>query len=174
MDYAFYLDVKRCSGCQACTVACMDQNDLEVEHERDAWRRVFKMEENNFPEEKVTFISLACMHCQDAPCLIACPTGAISQDGETGMVHIRQELCIGCHSCSMACPFGVPRFGKNGKMEKCEMCAERVKHGLEPACVHICPTKALKFGPVNELTGQVEEKAAERLSRAVQKGVMIK
>lgn len=167
MTMSFLLDVKRCSGCQACIVACMDQNDLFNKKSQDFWRQVHKIEAGCFPEAKISFISLACMHCQDTPCLLGCPTGAIFKDKETGMIGVRQEFCIGCHSCSLACPFGVPRFDDNGKMEKCQMCKERVDYGLEPACVYTCPTKALTFGDINELAQQVSGKAASRIVSAI-------
>lgn len=167
MTMALLVDVKRCSGCQACVVACLDQNDLFDIRRQNFWRQVDKIENGSFPEVKVSYISLTCMHCQDTPCIIGCPTGAIFKEEETGIIGVRKEICIGCHSCSLACPFGIPRFDKNGKMEKCQMCRERVHHGLEPACVHICPTKALKFGEINELAQQTGMKASARILAAI-------
>lgn len=164
MSYVISFDPNRCSGCYACTVACMDQNDLFTEKSEDAWRQVFRVESASFPEAK---INLACLHCQDTPCMSACPTGAICKDDETGIIQVRQELCIGCHSCSLACPFGIPRFGADGKMQKCQMCIERVEEGLEPACVHTCPTKALKIGEINELNQEVEAKAAHKFVSSI-------
>ena len=64
------------------------------------------------------------------------------------------DSCIGCHSCAMACPFGVPTFNQEGRMEKCDGCAVRVAHGMEPACVRVCPTGALRL-----LTEEEYEKA---------------
>ena len=164
MSHAFYLDLERCTGCFACAVACMDQNDLEVTAEPTAWRQVFKAESGSFPEARLRYVSLACMHCEDAPCLIACPTGAISRESGTRVVGVNAEMCIGCHSCSMACPFGVPRFGQDGTMQKCDLCTVRLEHGLEPACVRVCPTKALRQGDPNDLALDRERKAAERLA----------
>lgn len=169
MTMSFLVDVKRCSGCQACVVACMDQNDFNNKKASDFWRQVFKIENSSSPEAKITYISLACMHCQETPCLLGCPTGAIFKDEETGIIGVRQEFCIGCHSCSLACPFGVPRFDDNGRMEKCEMCKERIVNGLEPACVQTCPTKALKFGKINDLAQQVSEKSASKILSIISK-----
>ncbi|MBN2468099.1 MAG: 4Fe-4S dicluster domain-containing protein [Deltaproteobacteria bacterium] len=166
MDYGIYIDIKRCTGCQACVGACMDQNDLAVENQEPSWRHVFSVEEGIYPEARVMYVSLACMHCQDAPCSIACPTGAIGKK-ETGTVSVNPALCIGCRICLTACPFGVPRFNNEGKMQKCTLCSERVAEGLEPACVRICPTGALKFGSVNELGMQVGIKTAVKLVRSV-------
>jgi len=159
--FGLYLDVGRCVGCEACVVACMDQNDLEPERKEHAWRRVFALAS----EGAVAFVSLACMHCGDAPCILGCPTGALGLDGATGAVTVDGGRCIGCHSCSMACPFGVPRYGNDGRMQKCDLCATRVEQGLDPACVHTCPTRALRFGPVNDLTIDIQATAAARLAR---------
>jgi anaerobic dimethyl sulfoxide reductase subunit B len=142
MEHAFYLDVDRCTGCFACAVACMDQNDTGTAADV-AYRRVFKVESGEGTDARLRYVSLACMHCADAPCLLACPTGALRRDVGTRAVIVESDLCIGCHSCSIACPFGVPRFGSDGTMQKCDLCSARLENGLEPACVRVCPTKAL-------------------------------
>jgi len=164
MSHAFHLDVERCSGCYACVVACFDQNDLEVGAEPTAWREVFAVESGAFPDAHLRFVSLACMHCEDAPCLLACPAGAIARESATQVITVDAELCIGCHGCSIACPFGVPRFAPDGTMRKCDLCGERLKAGLEPACVRVCPTRALRQGSPNVLGRGVERRAAERLA----------
>ncbi len=174
--YTFFLDVERCSGCEACVVACMDQNDLEGKRKENAWRTVIALESAGGPAvagaadvatsgAAITFVSLACMHCGDAPCVLSCPTGALGRDEAIGSVVVDQARCMGCHSCAMACPFGVPRFGRNGRMEKCDLCAVRVEYGLEPACVRVCPTKALRFGLENDVSAAVQRRAAERLAQ---------
>jgi anaerobic dimethyl sulfoxide reductase subunit B len=164
VKHAFYLDVDRCSGCFACAVACMDQNDLEVREEPTAWRQVFAVESGAYPEARIRYVSIACMHCEDAPCLLACPTGAIRRDDETRAIGVEPGLCIGCHSCSIACPFGVPRYDLDGTMRKCDLCGERLKAGLEPACVRVCPTRALRQGSPNEIGLMVERRAAARIA----------
>ena len=162
--HAFHLDVDRCTGCFACAVACMDQNDLEIGTEPTAWRQVFKLETGTGADARLRYVSIACMHCEDAPCLMACPTGAIAREPGTKAVKVNADLCIGCHSCSIACPFGVPRFGQDGTMQKCDLCSVRLENGLEPACVRACPTKALKQGDPNEISQDREKKAAARLA----------
>lgn len=164
-QHAFHLDVNRCVGCFACTVACMDQNDLEVGPDATgAWRQVFSLESGSGVEARIRYVSLACMHCEDAPCILACPTGALGREPGTRVVRVDAELCIGCHSCSIACPFGVPRFGKDGIMQKCDLCSARLENGLEPACVRVCPTKALKQGDPNVMSQDREKKAAAKLA----------
>lgn len=138
----FSFDAQRCSGCMACVVACQDQNDFKAED--IALRQVTALEEGNYPAV-IAHISMSCMHCGDAPCLMVCPTGAIFRHPDSGVVDIDRDLCIGCHSCEMACPFGAPKFPTDGKMIKCDLCIVRIENGLEPACVHTCTTGALTF-----------------------------
>ena len=150
----FSFDVGRCSGCMACVVACSDQNDLP----EDGWvfRRVIKVETGTSAAVDIGYVSLACMHCGEAPCVAVCPTGALSKSPDNGVVRVSPDLCIGCHTCATVCPFGAPQFPEGTLMRKCDFCVERVTNGLEPACVRTCPTKALGFGPMEKLT---EEKA---------------
>lgn len=148
MKLLFEFDEKKCSACGACAVACMDQNDVDVEVGQQPYRKVFQYENGG---ERV-YISVACLHCPDAPCVTACPANCLSKDPETGLTRYDTAHCVGCHSCAMACPYGAPSFRRVGdgkhpreKMEKCHGCAERVKAGLTPACVHSCPTGALTW-----------------------------
>ncbi|MBI5442342.1 MAG: 4Fe-4S dicluster domain-containing protein, partial [Deltaproteobacteria bacterium] len=126
-------------------------------------RKVHQVEQ---PESaaKITYVSLSCLHCEDAPCAAACPTGAISKDPASGAVTVRSEVCVGCRTCLLACPFGAPGYGSDGKMQKCDLCSERVASGLEPACVAACPTKALAFGEPNRLAEATQAKYARKLA----------
>ncbi len=155
---AFSLDVSLCSGCMACVVSCQDQNDFIGEGV--AFRHVTSHEEGRHPIVQVSFISIACSHCGDAPCLMACPSGAIYKREDNGIVDLHRDLCVGCHSCELACPFGAPKFAEDGKMAKCDMCRIRMSHDLEPACVRVCTTNALKIGPIEEISEQKAEKAS--------------
>ena len=157
----FSFNVSRCSGCMACVVACMDQNDLQGYDQ--AFRRVTRLEKGKYPAVRIGFLSLACLHCGDAPCIGACPTGALFRRGEDGIVNTHPDLCIGCRSCFLACPFGAPRFLDNGKMAKCDFCVTRVEEGLEPACVRVCPTRALGFGPLEDLAREKSERASKSI-----------
>ncbi len=167
MKNILYLDIERCTGCGACAVACMDQNDIFPEKGQPPFRRIFQIEDGAGVDAPIRYISVACMHCEDSPCLIACPTGAISRDAATGAVTVRKELCIGCHSCALACPFGVPRYDMEDKMVKCNLCTERVEYGLLPACVRVCPVQALHFEPINALQDDKQLKYAVRTVRGI-------
>lgn len=164
MDYFIHIDLKRCSGCQACVIACMDENDLDPGRGDVSWRQVFQVEEGKYPEAGVAYVPLACSHCSEAFCAGVCPTGALHRE-ENGIVAVNPATCIGCRMCLIVCPFGAPRFGADGKVQKCTMCAERVEAGLEPACVRTCPTRALWFGPVNEVGAALQAGAAAKLAR---------
>ena len=146
MKLLLEFDEKKCSACGACAIACMDQNDINVEAGQQPYRKVYQYESGS---ERV-YISISCLHCPDAPCVTACPVGCLYKDKETGLTKYDNTNCIGCHSCSMACPYGAPSFRPIGethreKMEKCHGCPERVKAGLAPACAHSCPTGALTW-----------------------------
>ena len=140
------LDLDRCVACYACVVACLDQH-YGIEEEGPALRRAFRFEN---AEGTIRCISIGCMHCADAPCLAACPTGAVYRDEETGLVQADSSVCIGCRSCLMACPFGAPQFTEENRMVKCDGCLERIRHGLEPVCVKTCPSGALSLRRENE------------------------
>ncbi len=157
----FSFDVSRCSGCMACIVACLDQNDMPDDGTR--FRHVSRIENGAYPLAVIRFVSLACMHCGEAPCIAVCPTRAISRKNDNGIVGVDAARCIGCHACATVCPFGAPQFPEGAAMRKCDFCADRVEAGLEPACVRTCPTKALGFGPIEKLTEQAAKDAAVKI-----------
>lgn len=113
------LDLKKCTACGACAIACMDQNDIDTEKGIRPFRTVFDWEKRGCGENaEYVHISIACMHCTDAPCVTACPCACIRKDAETGLTIYDNASCIGCHSCAMACPFGIPAFNEEGRHAK--------------------------------------------------------
>lgn len=165
-QYAFAFDVARCSGCFACVVACQDQNDL-VAGETVAFRHVTKLEDGAHPEARIAYLSLSCQHCGDAACIVVCPMRAISRRPDDGAVLVDRDLCVGCHSCELACPFGTPKFPEDGKMAKCDLCSVRREQGMKPACVRVCPVQALVCGPIEELSEQKAERASVRILQSL-------
>lgn len=153
MGLTLDLDLKKCTACGACAVACMDQNDIDTEKGIRPFRTVFDLENSRACKSvtKYVHVSIACMHCTDAPCVTACPCACIRKDEETNLTVYDNTGCIGCHSCAMACPYGIPAFNEEGHMQKCDGCAVRVRHGLEPACVRVCPSGALRLVHTEDL-----------------------
>jgi carbon-monoxide dehydrogenase iron sulfur subunit len=112
---------------------------------------------------------MQCRHCEDAPCIAVCPTGAIYRHKADSPVLIEQARCIGCKYCIVVCPFGVIDVSSDDKaVIKCDLCIERTKAGKEPACVEACPTKALKLVSEKELTADKRRLAARHLVVSVQ------
>ena len=147
---AFSFNVSRCSGCYACVVACQDQNN-PISGDT-AFRSVTVLDRETPGFCGVLGLSIACLHCTEAPCVKVCPSGAIFQNTDLGLIDVNQHLCIGCGTCLIACPFGAPKFTADGRMAKCNLCRDRLTQQLQPACVQACPTKALGFGPVDEIS----------------------
>lgn len=169
-EKAIYFNIDRCMGCYACQVACKHENDLAPHNLEDAlkqtapaWRRVLELEQGEYGSETINYVSLSCTHCADAPCVMACPSGALSKNKEDARVLVDESKCIGCRMCLPACPFGIPQYGKDGLMEKCTLCLESIESGQEePACVAVCPGKALHYEDTNILSSKLQEKSAEK------------
>lgn len=180
MRRGMVLDLKRCIGCQACTIACKLENATPP---GVFWGRCLEKETGKYPRAKLVFVPVLCNHCQDPPCLRACPTGATAQR-EDGIVTVNQDACIGCKACMEACPYearffledshsyypghltpfeevGYKRHQK-GTVSKCNFCVERVERGLEPACVQTCPTEARTFGDLDDPQSEVSCLLRER------------
>ena len=100
MKILFDFDPAKCSACGACAIACMDQNDVDVEHGQQPYRKVYNYESGS----ELVSVSIACLHCPDAPCITACPVGCLYKDLSNGLTRYDTTNCIGCHSCAMACP----------------------------------------------------------------------
>lgn len=142
-----------CIQCHGCEVACKSWRCVEL---GARWRRVEHIWKGSYPGVKNVSASVACMHCVAPACVEACPEGAITKRDGDGVVVIDSETCTGCETCREACPFDVPQFGRDGKMQKCDMCVDEIDYSAEtPPCVRTCPTQALKFVQMS-----IEEKMA--------------
>jgi Fe-S-cluster-containing dehydrogenase component len=156
MPAAFLFDPNRCTGCQACELACSIENDLGPDR---SWREVVTFNDASAPGIPRFHLSLACNHCAEPACMYSCPALAYDRDATSGAVLLDPARCIGCRYCSWACPYGAPRFEEeSGVMGKCTFCSHRLGEGLKPACATLCPTGALDFAdlPASELGAHVE------------------
>jgi anaerobic dimethyl sulfoxide reductase subunit B (iron-sulfur subunit) len=160
----FDFDADKCVQCHACEVACKASHQVELGIK---WRRVIWIWRGEFPKVACRTVSLSCLHCGNPPCEAACSAGAISKRPGDGIVVVDQVRCIGCHACLVACPFGVPQYGAAGKMQKCDLCVDRIEAGKEPACVATCPSGALRFGSLNELSEKTMTLCARKLMQNV-------
>lgn len=143
MSFRLIYDEDKCVACHACVIACMDQNDTDTARGDTPRRRVETVE---YPESgEVVYRSVGCLHCMDAPCVRACPSGCLYKDAETGLTLYHREKCIGCRACESACPNGAAVFGADGLIDKCDGCADRLRSGLESACARVCPMGALQL-----------------------------
>jgi tetrathionate reductase subunit B len=141
------IDVERCTGCHACSVACKVENHVPLGNFRT---KVYYHDHGTFPNTRRDFLPTLCMQCADAPCLKSCPTGSISRD-EDGIVRINTETCRGYGRCEDACPYGAIYVDPQLHVaDKCNFCSHRLEVGMEPACVETCPGETLIFGNLND------------------------
>lgn len=156
------VDTTRCIGCRSCEVACSTahnnyvpdtKSDKALEEVRDTSDRQFTVV-NQFKTEKGdVFVKKQCLHCWQPACAAACLVNAMLKTKE-GPVTWDGDKCMGCRFCMISCPFDIPKFeysGWNPRIQKCNMCYERLQEGKRPACVESCPTDALMFGQKREL-----------------------
>jgi Fe-S-cluster-containing dehydrogenase component/DMSO reductase anchor subunit len=146
MRKGFIFDHNKCVDCNACSAACILENGWTV-HPRNIYTYNF-FAENILP---VINLSLACNHCENAPCMKGCPTSAFSRDVTTGAILLNDKKCIGCKYCQWNCPYDATKFDVlNKTMVKCNLCYQGINEGRSPACSTACPTGALQYGEMEE------------------------
>jgi len=150
--YAFVIDQRKCIGCHACTVACKAEHDVPIGVYR-TW--VKYVEKGEFPNSRRYFLVNRCNHCDNAPCVTICPTKALFKR-EDGIVDFDSSRCIGCKSCMQACPYDALYIDPySHTAAKCNYCAHRTEIGLEPACVIVCPERAIIAGDMNNPASEI-------------------
>ncbi len=171
MRYGMIIDLERCNGCNACTVACKQKNSTP---RQTFWCKVTTTEEGEYPKAYRKHMPTLCNHCENAVCEKVCPTGA-TYKRKDGIVMVDEEKCIGCRYCISACPYEVRTFNfggdggyfpeiseanpyeearqgkfKAGTVTKCIFCADRIDEGnISTACSQACPTHARIFGDMD-------------------------
>ncbi len=177
---AMLVDLTRCIGCDACTLACKQENGTPMD---TFFARVINVEAGTYPNVKRFYLPVLCNHCDDAPCLKGCPNKAIFRRPD-GVVLIDQDRCKGTGACVTACPYGnvylirkdrwylnedeayerdyvKPRLHEQ-VARKCTYCVHRVDEGLDPACVVACPTTARIFGDLEDPASPVSTYIVEQ------------
>jgi len=176
--YAF--NISRCKGYMDCVEACVKENNLD-RNSKTQYIRLFEMDSgqqdptsgdgkyhHEVPVENKYYMGIQCFHCENAPCIKACPTKATWREPD-GIVVVDYDWCIGCRYCMAACPYWGRRFNwgepevpkeelntkqhylgnrkrMKGVMEKCTFCVQRTRQGKLPACAEACPTGSRVFG----------------------------
>jgi formate dehydrogenase iron-sulfur subunit len=176
---AMYIDASKCMACRGCQIACKQWNDLEgyipgvrettnvgtyenpLALDSQTWTRIKFTEYDDGDRFQWLFLKQGCMHCTNAACVDACPTGALKY-GPYGIVTFERDLCNGCGYCSQYCPFGIPQLdvastlSGEAKASKCVFCQDRTTNGLKPACVKTCPAGALDWGDRDAMIAQAQ------------------
>ncbi|MBN3038188.1 MAG: 4Fe-4S dicluster domain-containing protein [Candidatus Omnitrophica bacterium] len=155
-EVKIFCDITKCVGCKSCEIACA----VEHSQSKDIYSVV---KESSRPKKRVKaqsigkrVVSLHCQHCEDAPCVKACMSGALSKDPATGATLHDNDKCVGCWMCVMVCPFGaIVQDVENHIAVKCDLCPDREDF----ACVAACPTGALFVGTKEEFEKKLKEKA---------------
>jgi formate dehydrogenase iron-sulfur subunit len=164
---ALLLSPELCIGCRGCQTACKSWNQLpgiatkntgSTQNPPDLEPAAYNIiRYSEIPSQTAgvrwLFVSRRCMHCGDAGCMKICPAPGALYRTKEGAVAFNKDKCIGCKLCVAACPFDVPRYDENNKVEKCHLCFDRLAAGLEPACAKVCPTNAIRYGGRDELIG---------------------
>jgi len=170
------IDLDTCVGCHACAVNCKEWNtggqsgplsDLHA-YGADisgAWlNRIHSYETTGADGAMTVHFPRSCLHCQDAPCVTVCPTGASFKRSEDGIVLVDDEICIGCGLCAWACPYGAREMDPVEKvMRKCTLCVDRIynetlpEEDRIPACVRTCPVGARHFGDLSDPQSDVSQ-----------------
>ncbi|MDU8926212.1 4Fe-4S dicluster domain-containing protein [Alisedimentitalea sp. MJ-SS2] len=176
------IDLDTCVGCHACVVNCKewntsnygvplsDQDAYGAEPHGSFLNRVhtFEAQPASGCSQTVHFPK-SCLHCEDAPCVTVCPTGASYKRAEDGIVLVNENDCMGCGLCAWACPYGARELDlAAGVMKKCTLCVDRIynenlpEEDRVPACVRTCPAGARHFGDFNDPNSTVSKLSAER------------
>lgn len=176
------IDLDTCVGCHACVISCKEWNtgnygaplsDIDAygaEPVGTFLNRVhtFEVKQEDKPAQ-VTHFPKSCLHCEDAPCVTVCPTGASYKRVEDGIVLVNESDCIGCGLCAWSCPYGAREMeGTEGVMKKCTLCVDRIYNenipegDRVPSCVRTCPAGARHFGDFADPESNVSILSAER------------
>lgn len=174
--FAFIVDITRCIGCGSCCVADRREYNVPDGHYR-TWveRYIIDTEDEVYvdspdggihgyteprkdipnPTRDTFFVPKLCNMCEEPSCVQVCPVGATFQTKD-GFVLIDHKRCVGCGYCIQACPYSVRFLHPVTKTaDKCTWCYHRVRKGLLPACVEVCPVQARKFGDLNDPESEV-------------------
>ncbi len=155
MRWGKVIDQRVCIGCHACTVACKAENGVPLGVTRTYVRQV---DVGRYPAVRRVFQVTRCNQCDDPPCAAICPVGAMFRRPD-GIVDFDRRACIGCKACLAACPYDAIYIDPESRSaEKCNLCVHRLELGLEPACVTVCPERAIIVGDLDDPGSEVSHR----------------
>lgn len=152
-NYVMFIDQNKCTGCNACRIACQTQWGLPPEL---TYNTLLEQEKGTYPKVERLITPMQCQHCDDPPCLTVCPTGA-TYKRDDGIVLVDAKKCIGCKYCMIACPYNARVINDHGVPEKCRFCAEYLAEGGTPACVSTCMNDVRVFGDLDDPNSPIHE-----------------
>ena len=160
--YAFVIDLRKCVGCYACQVACKQENDVPI----GKFRSTVKFrQEGNYPDVKWRFLPVLCNHCDNPPCVKACPVPGATYKRKDGFVLVNKKKCTGTGYCVTACPYDARYIWEDKKADKCDLCLHLLEQDALPACVRACMGKARYIGDINDSQSKVSKLIAENKDR---------
>lgn len=164
---AMVVDLSKCNGCKACTIACgVENGNIPTEHRTEVKQSSIEVGNKHY----VMNLPLLCNQCDEPSCVSVCPTEATYKREEDGIIAIDSETCIGCNYCIKACPYEGVRFenSETATVDKCNFCVQRTSKGLLPACVETCIGEARVFGDINDPNSRVSKLLQENNAMVLQ------
>ncbi|MEG0016044.1 MAG: 4Fe-4S dicluster domain-containing protein [Gordonibacter sp.] len=166
--YGFAINLHRCVGCRTCTISCKMENGVASGLQRMRVlnaddQTVYDKPTGTYPALALEWVPVPCQHCDEAPCVAVCPTGASTKRAD-GIVEIDKEQCIGCDSCIAACPYGARQHDDAANtVDKCTLCSHRLDAGIDTTmCQLACPGRAIVVGDLDDASSEIAKIVAER------------
>lgn len=155
--YGLLIDATKCTGCTACSIACAQHNQLDLEVK---YNRLEFVEKGTYPNVKMEIVPLQCMHCDTPPCALVCPTQA-TYKRDDGIVLVDPNKCIGCKYCMTACPYDARMLNHDRVPEKCRWCVEFLSVGEQPPCSSTCMNEVRLFGDIEDPNSELSKRLAK-------------
>jgi carbon-monoxide dehydrogenase iron sulfur subunit len=162
------VDLDRCLACRSCELACAKAHAGFDDIVAAVLAGAYMVPRVRLVAAGQKGVPIQCQHCEDAPCEVVCPSGAIYREREGGPLQTAVERCIGCKACVLVCPFGSVHWDHHaGKGLRCDLCEGIIEAGQEPRCVAACPTRARRLVSVEALSADRRKEAAARTVRVL-------
>jgi len=160
---AVVVDLERCLACRSCETACAKAHAGFEDIVEAVLAGVRLVPRVHVIAAAGLAVPVQCQHCEDAPCVTVCPSGALFKDEATGATRTAPEKCIGCKSCVLVCPFGAVDWDREqGSVVKCDLCVGIIEEGEQPSCVTACPTGARRVVELEVVSAERRKEVAGR------------